>query len=300
MNSLPWPAEAAHYPNDSVRSFVAPGSNWVLDFHGDPCTAGLAVYADGNHHMALEAAVRAFVMENPAVGDVFYTTIPPAALIDALKGDGLALGNLRINRKPDVFIGPDNILQNLAAEGLVSRHLPFAASRGNVLLVRKGNPKGIAAVADLLSDDVSLACSNPVTETASFSVYLEALCNLAGSAGIDRDALVTKLSVAGPRTVHSHIIHHREVPEIVASGRADAAMIYYHLALRYTRIFPDLFEFVDIAGLLSGEAAAGNVTTRYHIGPVGTGGQWGEAFIAFIQGDTAQSLYQHHGLVRLH
>lgn len=300
MNSLPWPAEAARYPDDSVRSFVAPGSNWVLDFHGDPCTAGLALYSDGNHHMALEAAVRAFHAENPAVGDIFYTTTPPAPLIDALKGDGLALGNLRISRKPDVFIGPDNILQNLFDEGLVSRHLPFAASRGNVLLVRKGNPKDIAAVADLLSDDVSLAGSNPVTEKASFCVYLEALCNLADAAGIDRDALVSKLSVAGPKTVHSQIIHHREVPEIVASGRADAAMVYYHLALRYTRIFPDLFEFVDIAGLLSGETKIGNPTTRYHIGPVGAGGQWGERFIAFMQSETAQSLYQHHGLARLH
>lgn len=300
MNSLPWPAEAAHYPNDSVRSFEAPGSNWVLDFHGDPCTAGLAVYSDGNHHMALEAAVRAYVTENPAVGDVFYTTTPPAPLVDALKGDGLVLGNLRISRKPEVFIGPDNILQNLAAEGLVSRHLPFAASRGNVLLVRKGNPKGIATVSDLLSDEVSLACSNPVTEKASFSVYLEALGNLADAAGIDRDALVTKLSVAGPRGVHSQIIHHREVPEIVASGRADAAMIYYHLALRYTRIFPGLFEFVDIAGVMSSEVSAGNPTTRYHIGPVGAGGQWGEDFIAFMLSDKAQSLYQLHGLARVH
>ena len=59
MTPLPWPPEAARYPDDAVRSFVAPGSNWVLDFHGDPHRAGLAIFSDGNHHMALEAVVRA-------------------------------------------------------------------------------------------------------------------------------------------------------------------------------------------------------------------------------------------------
>ena len=84
-----------------------------------------------------------------------------------------------------------------------------------------------------------------------------------------------------------------------AAGHADAAMIYYHLALRYTRIFPDLFEFVDIGGILSGQRIDGNPTTRYHVGLVGDGGAWGEQFIAFMQGDVAQQLYEDHGLLRL-
>jgi hypothetical protein len=164
LNSpLPWPPEAAQYPDDAVRAFAAPGSNLVLDFHGDPATAGLALFSDGNHHMALEASVRAFLASYPEVGDVFYTTTPPMPLVDALKGDGLVVGNLRISRKPDVFIGPDNILDGLVDAGFMTRHVPFAESRGNVILVRKGNPKGITSVVDLLSDDVTVACSNPPT-----------------------------------------------------------------------------------------------------------------------------------------
>ncbi len=299
MNSLPWPPEAAKYPDDAVSAFFAPGSNWVLDFHGDPDRAGLALFSDGNHHMALEAAVRTFLAANPDVGDIFYTTTPPAPLVAALKGDGLAIGNLRISRKPDVFIGPDNVLKDLAEKGLVARHVAFAESRGNVLLVRKGNPKGISTVADLLSDDIILTCSNPVTEKASFSVYEETLCKLARDADINEDAIVTKLSVAGPNTVHSQVIHHREVPELIGAGHADAAMVYYHLALRYTRIFPDIFEFVDIGEILSGQRTAENVTTRYHVGPVADGGQWGEQFVSFMQGNTVQQLYEEHGLARL-
>jgi hypothetical protein len=298
-NPLPWPPEAALYPGDAVRTFAAPGSNLVLDFHGDPATAGLALFSDGNHHMALEASVRAYLAANPDVGDVFYTTTPPMPLVDALKGDGLVIGNLRISRKPDVFIGPGNILDGLVDAGLMTRHVPFAESRGNVILVRKGNPKGINSVEDLLSDDVTVACSNPATEKASYLVYQEAARNLAQEAGADEKAIVAKLSTAGPKTVHSQIIHHREVPELIGAGYADAAMIYYHLALRYTRIFPDIFDLVDIGGVLSGQPSSTNPTTRYHIGLVADGGKWGEHFVTFMQGNTVQRLYEEHGLMRL-
>ena len=293
MSILPWPAEAARYPGDSVRSFQAAGSNLALDFHGDPATAGLAIFSDGNHHMALEAVVRAFLAEFPEAEDVFYTTTPPAALVDALNGDGLAIGNLRISRKPNVFIGPEDILQRLQATGRVERHAAFAESRGNCILVRKHNPKQIATVGDLLSDDVALACSNPETEKASFSVYREQVHRWALQAELDPGPLLHKLSNAGPRTVHSQIIHHREVPELVAGGLADAAVIYYHLALRYTRIFPDIFELVDVGGIRSGE---NHVTTRYHVGLVGSGGDFGSAFATFLCDVTAQELYDWHGL----
>lgn len=299
MTPLPWPAEAAIYPDEAVRNFVAPASNWVLDFHGDPITAELALFSDGNHHMALEAAIRAFVEANPGVKDVFYTTTPPAPLVDALKGGGLAIGNLRISRKPNVFIGPDNILKNLEQDKLVTRQVAFAESRGNVILVRKGNPKGIKSIADLLTDDVTITCSNPVTEKASFAVYKEAVSNLARKTDADEEALINKLSIAGSRTVHSQIIHHREVPELIASGQADAAMIYYHLALRYTRIFPEVFEIADIGGVLTEQGNTGDPTTRYHVGLVGDGGRWGERFVSFMQSDPAQQLYQQHGLLRL-
>lgn len=293
---LEWPAEAAVYPGDAVRPFSAHGSNLVLDFHGDPATAGVAVFSDGNHHMALEACVRAFADTNPGVGDVFYTTTPPGLLVDALRGDGLAVGNLRITRKPDVFIGPSNILDDLAQDGFVKSHSAFAQSQGTVLLVRKGNPKGITTLTDLLSDDVILTCSNPQTEKASFAVYHEAVRLLADDAGVDEKAIVTKLTVAGPRTVHSQLIHHREVPELIAAGLADAAVIYYHLALRYSRVFPDIFEFVDIGGLELDKADSRHPITRYHIGVVGDGGEFGEAFVRFMHKQAAKKLYREHGL----
>jgi len=31
---------------------------------------------------------------------------------------------------------------------------------------------------------------------------------------------------------------------MVADGRADTALVFYHLGLRYQRIFPEIFDFV--------------------------------------------------------
>lgn len=296
---LDWPPEAARYPGADARRFAAPGSNLVLDFHGDPATAGLAVFSDGNHHMALEASIQAFVENYPDVGDVFYTTTPPAPLVDALKGDSLVIGNLRITRRPDVFIGPGNILDGVVEAGFMENHAAFAESRGNVILVRKGNPKGIGSLTDLLRDDVRFAISNPESEKASYVVYRDTLLGLAEGAGADADLLSGLVSTGHPRTVFSSTIHHREVPEMLFAGYADAAVIYYHLALRYTRIFPDIFELLSLGGVPDGSRDAGNLTTRYHIGMVGDGGQWGKAFVDFMKSDKAQRLYEEHGLQRL-
>ncbi|MEM7195325.1 MAG: substrate-binding domain-containing protein [Pseudomonadota bacterium] len=300
MALLQWPQENAHDPDPRIRFFSAPESNLVLDFHGDPAHSGLTVFSDGNHHMALEAAIREFATINPKVGDVFYTTTPPAPLVAAAKGHGLMVGNLHLNVQPDIFIGPENIISNLATDGLVSRHAPFVQSRGNVLLVRKHNPKNIHSVSDLLSDSVRLTCSNPQTEKASFEVYREAAINMANQADAATEDLVEKLSGSSESTVHSQVIHHREVPQIIADDKADAAIIYYHLALRYTRIFPDIFDLVDVQDNLANNRPEAGPITQYHIGIVNQKSSWSEAFYEFMQHSVATEIYEYHGLSALH
>ena len=296
MTHLAWPAEAARYPHSGIRSFSAPDSNIVLDFHGDPLKSNLVVFSDGNHHMALEASIRQFLTENPDVIDIFYTTTPPAPLVQAAKNDGLAIGNLHLSLKPDVFIGPDDIITGLHEDKIVQQHKPFAKSRGNVLLVRKGNPKNICSISDLLSENVRLTCSNPVNEKASFSVYRQAAINLCDQAGIQNNDLLEKLTTAGENTVHSQVIHHREVPQIIADKKADVAIIYYHLALRYTRIFPEIFELVDVNENLAQNNTEAGPITDYHIGIVNTENPWSEKFYEFMLSGSATELYEAHGL----
>ena len=76
-------------------------------------------------------------------------------------------------------------------------------------------------------------------------------------------------------------------------------MIYYHLALRYTRIFPDDFELVPFSGTADKPVfSAANETTAYFIGAVGSGDAYGQQFIDFMFSDKAADFYQQHGLTK--
>lgn len=293
IQHLKWPIESSHKNlSDSFRWQQA-GSNQCLDFHGDPIKAKLVVYSDGNHHMALEVSCQHFLQAHPEIEDIFYATTPPRVILQSVLQGGVLLGNLKLNILPDVFISPPNILEQLVTEKIMASHQPFASSRGNVLLVKKGNPKNILTIADLLRDNVRLTLSNPVTETASYAVYKQTLLNIGQEQGCDVTALENLINPDSKQVLYGESIHHREVPQTIFSDQADVALVYYHLALRYTRIFPNDFELVE---LQSKNNSTANVCSDYHIGLIHEGGQWGQRFIEFMLSDSAAEIYQQHGL----
>lgn len=290
-NSLDWPQEAALRSEPSQR-WLQPESNICLDFHGDPVKAGLVVFSDGNHHMALEASVKRFIQQHPEVVDIFYATTPPGVIVNLLKNGQLVLGNLSLSRLPNVFISPPDILDKLQADGYLSSHRAFMQSKGNALLVRKSNPKNIQSVADLLREDVRLFISNPVTERASYEVYEQALLNQSIEQKISEAAIKDLLNKPSDRLINGERIHHREAPQCLFDDKADVAIIYHHLALRYTHIFPEHFEFIPLGNDDT------SVTNTYHIGLLGDGGRWGQPFHDFMFSDEVTELYREHGLQR--
>lgn len=274
------------------------GTNICLDFHGDPCRAGLTIFSDGNHHMALEETIQAFLETHPEAQDVFYATTPPGVLVSYLKAGQLNLGNLVLSRQPDIFIGPDNILNTLQNEHYLDYHQCFMQSRGNVLLVRKGNPRCITSIAGLLEDCVRLFISNPDTEKASYQVYHDTLLGLARAQKLDGSDFITLLSDS-TRMVYGQCIHHREAPQAVYDGTADAALVYYHLALRYTRIFPDQFEIVFLSGLAGEEGESpSNLVTNYHAGVLNIDNPYAQKFADFLFSEPTTAIYTQHGLQR--
>jgi len=287
MSTLSWPYEGA-------RPLAGPcfghaGSNICLDFHGDLQRAQLVVFSDGNHHMALEQSLQEFLADNPATQDVFYATTPPRIIIEALKAGGVTLGNLRLACMPHLFISPPKVLDRLVAEGYLGQHQPLARNCGSVLLVKKDNPKSIRGLADLARDDIRLFISNPVTETASYETYAATLLRLAAKCRFSLDLLER---ADHPRLIHGAIIHHREAPQALVDDRADCAIVFRHLALRYERVFPKLFESIQIS-------AAGdpdNLVSDIHIGMVGGGGKWGRQALDFLLSERTRRIYRHHGL----
>jgi hypothetical protein len=289
---LSWPYEGATPPGAGIARFAQPESNICLDFHGDPRAARLVLFSDGNHHMALAEALALFRALHPEVDDIFYATTPPRVIVEALESGALLLGNLKLSVAPHVFISPAPVLERLRKDGHLREHHPFVTSRGSVMLVRKGNPKRILDAADLAREDVRIFLSNPATESVSFETYATTLRGIAASRGLDLRFLD---SAPGPsrRVVHGDCIHHREAPQCLADGRADVAIVYYHLALRYVRIFPELFELVA----LTADGDPAQVVSAVHLALVGDGGQWGARLVEFMRGEEVAAVYRHHGLI---
>ena len=306
------------WPPERPRA-AAPGSEWsqarsnlCLDFHGDPASAQLVVFSDGNHHMALAECVEAFVRRNPGLHEVFYTTTPPSVYLAWMRTGELTLGNLTLRVRPNVVIGPRDVVERLHAEGETGAPVAFARSRGNAYLVRAGNPKGIRGVADLLRPDVIPFMSNPETEAASYGVYRETMLAMARIRGLDVAALERRLSGEagkageageGGGIVFGERIHHREAPQALADGKADVAMVYYHLALRYVRVFPGYFEMVCEGWDPEGEGepvedgpAEGMVVTEYAVATARQSGEWGKAFVAFMRSAEVVAIYEGHGI----
>jgi len=291
MTCLPWPAETAAAAGTGEAAFAHAGSNIVLDVHGDPAAARLAVFSDGNHHMALVDALAAFARINSGVGEPFYATTPPRVVAEWLSAGTLRIGNLRLSVLPHAFIGPPGVLERLRVAGSIGAHAPFARNRGTVLLVPRGNPLNIRGIADVSRADVRLFLSNPQTETVSFDAYLETLRRVASAANTRLDFIADDGTLARTsRIVLGERIHHREAPQAVASGEADCAIVFSHLGLRYTRIFPGHFEIVPL-----GHEDV-HVRSDTHIAVVGGGGTFGAAFADFMRGPEVAGIYRHHGL----
>jgi hypothetical protein len=287
MSTLSWPYEGA-LPLAGPR-FIHAESNICLDFHGDLQRAQLVVFSDGNHHMALEQSLQAFLADNPAAQDVFYATTPPRIIIEALKEGAVNLGNLRLACMPHLFISPPKVLDRLVADGCLGQHQLLARTCGSVLLVKKDNPKSVHGLADLARDDIRLFISNPVTETISYETYAATLLRLAAKCKLSLDLLDRP---DHPRIIHGVMIHHREAPQALVDDRADCAIVFHHLALRYERIFPQLFETVQI----SAPGDPDNLVSDIHIGVVGDGGKWGRRALDFLSSERTRRIYRHHGL----
>jgi hypothetical protein len=284
--TLPWPREIAVDAQLGSSRWHHAGSNYCLDFHGDPTLAELCVFSDGNHHMALEQCLERFRLAH-RLRSIFYCTTPPSVYLGCIEAGGIELGNLRLGRRPDLVIGPENIIAALLDSGNLERSAVFARSRGNHLLVRRGNPAGIGGIRDLFRAGVRLFVSNPQSEQASHAVYRQTLEALARAEGIDDPG---RLFDSPGKLVYGELIHHREAPQALADGNADAAIVYAHLALRYTRIFPELFEIVELP---EGED---NIVSDYAIGLVRGEASLATGLFEYFSGGEAAGIYEDHGL----
>jgi accessory colonization factor AcfC len=116
----------------------------------------------------------------------------------------------------------------------------FCKNRGVALLVRKGNPLGIRDLASAVRPGIRLALPDAGDVRAQCQAAAGALLGKSGG-----DALFA----SEVRTFPGRLgIMHRDLPEMVARGYADAAFTWHHLVAYWARIFPDHFEAIALPG----------------------------------------------------
>ena len=93
-------------------------------------------------------------------------------------GSGTLLSNIQVARQGDLYLAADRSYMEIAREkGLIAETLPLAWQRP-VIAVRRGNPKGIRGLDDLLRPGVRVALGNP--EAASIGKQTRLLLEAAG------------------------------------------------------------------------------------------------------------------------
>ncbi len=220
---------------------------------------GLAIFTEGNHLMALLSddivgAFPSWARSQPRyagldLDNIVVVTLPQPIVVQMIRTGGIALGNLTLDVSrssgfyPDIVMGGPDPLRQLRSLGVVQpRARFFSKNRGLALLVPKGNPLGIRGLADVARSGARLAQPDSV-EAAARVRYRAAVEELIGKPAAD--AFFAAEVERFPGRIG---ITHRDVPEMIARGYADVGITQHHLVSYWTRIFPDHFELVPIAG----------------------------------------------------
>lgn len=253
-----------HSPHDQQQSLpylTNENGDRLFDLHGhiENCKdMDLVVTTEGNYNMALGEYWQGVFLKRHGkdIKSWYYTTSPPIAF-DQIKNSSVTFGNLDMRCRPQIAIANKKIMKKLADANMIEgKPVPIKQTRGNVILVKKGNPKNIHSIWDLGRADVHVVTPNSWNERGAFTNYAKTLYQIAKQdphppAGWDADRLFNAIYGAKAekgKWVYGDRIHHRDEPQAVAYGHADAAMIMYQLGHYTATTFPDTFEIIPLGG----------------------------------------------------
>ena len=298
---LEWPLDRPIInPEEYLKTDLSePTANNINDLHANISKCddiNIILSTAGNYHMALRDLWYDHYLPNNSelIGNWFYTTSPPISP-DQIKNKTLTFGNVRLECRPIIAVGPTGLMDALKYENYIDEDsdIKVIKNQGNVILVKKGNPKNIKTIWDLGRKNIKIITSNPYTETGSFTNYSESIYNIALNdnnkpAGWTAERLFNSIFNSHVKFDKNNFkysnkskhrkrvkwlsgkrIHHREVPWSIAYGQADAGLIFYHLALYMVRTFPDKFDIIPLGGTVADpEPVAGNKQATLFIAPI--------------------------------
>lgn len=302
---LSWPRDSVGAPDLSE-----PTANVLSDFHARITRCDLVLSTAGNYHMALRELWPLYLSRfSEPLENWVYTTSPPVVPAQ-IANSQLVVGNTTLGCRPQVVVAPRSVMDRLQAKGLLDgQPAPLYRTQGNVLLVKKGNPKNIRSVWDLARADVTVVTPNPEKEAGSFQNYADSIYEVARNDPARADRSADKLfnavfnSGRADKWYAGARIHHREVPWSIAFGHADAGVLVYHLALYTVQQFPDRFEIVPLGGNVEHpRAIAGNRFEEHFIAKIN--GTWTDKqqlaanrLVSTMLSADFAAILQRHGLI---
>jgi molybdate transport system substrate-binding protein len=275
--------------NDAVNrgvEFTVPQIDVLADFHGDLTDPRLVLYVGGNYFFVMAPLVKAFEEANPAYkGRLYWETIPPGLLVEQIKSGGrITSGNMTWTARGDVYFAGLGAVNRLIDEHLLTGPAIPYVTNTLTIMVRKGNPKGIASLADLARSDVRLAMPNPAFEGIARQIR-EALVKAGGEA-LAKTVYDAKVADGSAMLTH---IHHRQTPLFLMQGVADAGVTWQSEALFQEQVGNPIAH-VDIP-------SAGNVTETYG-GAMIAGAphpEAAQAWLTFIRSPQAMAIFARYG-----
>lgn len=322
---LAWPRDA----DSGLPDLTEESANRLFDLHGTIANCehvDLVFSTAGNYHMALGEMWQELLL--PRFGNEirtwYYTTSPPISP-QQITNQNVVFGNMALKCIPQVAVGPANLINTLESLGVTEgQRVPIIKNHGNVILVKKGNPKKIRSIWDLGRSDVRVVTSNPDLEAGSFNNYSTSIFEIAennpdgrGRNSAERlfNSIFNNDGTKRRHGKHGHQhstnkwlaggrIHHREVPWSVAFGRADAGLMFFHLALHAVRTFPKLFEIVPLGGTvddpqpLTGNRQATLFAVRIQGDWTGAQADAREKLMDLLVSTEFTEILERHGLMR--
>jgi len=153
-------------------------------------------------------------------------------------GSGTLLSNLKVSQRGDLFIAADDSFVELGRSNRLLAEVISLAQLAPVLVVARGNPKGVADLADLLAPGIRLSLANPEAAAVG-ALTRQALVHSGHWSVLSANATVFKPTV-------------NDVANDVKLGSVDAGFVWDATAAQYPELTSiALPEFAGYASTVS-------------------------------------------------
>ena len=251
--------------------------------------AELILWLAGNQFFAMDDVVRAFQRQNPGM-DVGLITLPPGLLLTAIERNGWTYGGKDYPGRPDIYASVNlGHLGKLKQTGLMKDYAVYMHNE-MVLMVAKGNPRGIRGIADLKRADIRTSMPNPVNE---------GIMQFYGRKVLERHGLWQH--IAGGKECFScqatmsnwfTAVHHRETPDRILAGTSDTGIVWVTEGIEAQR----QGKAVDMVRLPPADSLRDEVA--YVIGALnGPRKAAADRYLVFLRTPAAQAAYAKYGFV---